>query len=254
MTPLQSNMLNVLKDYISFCNEHNLTYWISSGTLLGAIRHGGFIPWDDDIDVAMPINDYNTFLALRHELHPKYVVQCRDNDPNYPFIFAKLCDTSLPLSSKYKKSPLGTHIDIFPLYPTKKLSLTTTIAFYVFHECEYVIREKVGWRPYIPNGLVARMAYRCLKILSVKLLKSIQNYAIHVISHPDGAMLCSIGGAYHAKQEFTPKYWFDKTEIVSFEGVSCAACWCWNEWLTWYYGDYLKLPPENERHSHHSDE
>lgn len=254
MTPLQSNMLSVLQYFISFCHERNLTYWISSGTLLGAIRHGGFIPWDDDIDVAMPIDDFNTFLALRHEMQPNYKVQCRDSDPDYPFIFAKLCDTNLPLYSKYRKAPLGAHIDIFPLYPAKKLTLSTKAAFYAFHECEYVIREKVGWRPYIPNGLAARIVYRCLKILSVKQLKAVQGLAIHIISYPGGSMLCSIGGAYHAQQEFTPRFWFDRTTSVVFEGVPCDACSCWDDWLKWYYGDYMKLPPEEQQKSHHYDE
>ena len=91
--PLQLRMLEILLAFDKMCKEHNLNYGIMAGTLLGAVRHKGFIPWDDDMDVGMPRPDYEKFIAHCSEWLPApYEFVCAENDPKYPLPFGKIQD------------------------------------------------------------------------------------------------------------------------------------------------------------------
>lgn len=120
----QLRMLEILLYVDSICKEHNIQYWLSSGTLLGAARHGGFIPWDDDLDIEMLKEDYDRFLAL-FEDNEKYVIQTRNNDDYYLLPFAKIRDKHTIISeygnnSNYKHR--GLFIDIFCLEPSPRFA------------------------------------------------------------------------------------------------------------------------------------
>src|SRR5574344_393106 len=95
---LQLRILRILKTFHAVCQEHNLTYYITSGTMLGAVRHGGFIPWDDDLDVAMPRADYDRLLSHASEYLPQpFELVSSETDPTYPKAFAKIQDASTTL-------------------------------------------------------------------------------------------------------------------------------------------------------------
>ena len=89
--------LTMLKDVAKFCDDHNIKYYLCGGTLLGAVRHKGFIPWDDDIDIMMPRPDYLRFLELYNGTNPRYVVKAIENDETYWRTFAKVFDTATHL-------------------------------------------------------------------------------------------------------------------------------------------------------------
>lgn len=123
---LQLRMLEILKSVDAICKKHNIPYWLSSGTLLGAVRHDGFIPWDDDIDIELLREDYLKLLdILPKELPEEYVLQTTDTDSGYVYLYAKVRDTNSYIEEKcvfnkhfeYK----GAFIDIFPLEPTYKI-------------------------------------------------------------------------------------------------------------------------------------
>lgn len=126
-TPLRSCqlvMLRLLKIFDAVCAEADLKYWLDGGTLLGAVRHGGFIPWDDDVDVKMPIDDYRRFLALAPDLLPYDVfLQTKETDPAHPASWAKLRDRFSFMDDPggpfgYSQ---GIPIDIFPaVYMTER--------------------------------------------------------------------------------------------------------------------------------------
>jgi len=117
----QSIMLDILIEFDKICKKYNLTYWLDYGTLLGAVRHKGFIPWDDDLDVAMPRDDYNKFLKIaKHELGDKYFLQNKDTDKNIYIHFSKIRDLNSLYIEKNEKSKdvkysQGIYIDIFPV-------------------------------------------------------------------------------------------------------------------------------------------
>lgn len=123
----QLEMLELLEYVDTICRRHNIPYWLSSGTCLGAIRHGGFIPWDDDVDIEMLTSDYRRLVrAIKKEADPRYVLQTHSSDPNYFFLFGKLrfregkdiTETNgTDIHFRYR----GLFIDIFPLEPSSSL-------------------------------------------------------------------------------------------------------------------------------------
>lgn len=115
---LQARLLHIMKGIDKVCREHNLTYYLWAGTLLGAVRHRGFIPWDDDMDIAMPLKDYETLLAHSEEWMPEpFEIIGPHNRPDYPYTFAKVVDASTTVIERPDfPHPEGIYIDIFPIY------------------------------------------------------------------------------------------------------------------------------------------
>ena len=119
MNDLQKRLLVILKEFARVCGKHNLRYFLNGGTCLGAIRHKGFIPWDDDVDVMMPREDYEKFLTLQYEYEgTPYFIQSWKSDPRYTYGFAKLRDSSTTFIEDFYRNHRINHgvwIDIFPL-------------------------------------------------------------------------------------------------------------------------------------------
>ncbi len=116
---LQDSLYRMLIEFDKICTEHNLTYYISSGTLLGAIRHGGFIPWDDDIDIEMPRKDYEILIDRFNEIMPKeYNLEYYKNTLGYYFTFIKIINSQTTAVRRNRDGSLrttGIYLDIFPI-------------------------------------------------------------------------------------------------------------------------------------------
>jgi len=114
---LQLRLLRILKAFDIMCRNHGLRYYLEYGTLLGAVRHGGFIPWDDDLDIMMPRPDYELLIKHSKEWMPEpYEFVCFENDPNYPLQFGKVQDASTTLVERPHLYYLGgAYIDVFPM-------------------------------------------------------------------------------------------------------------------------------------------
>lgn len=106
---LKDRQIAILDVVDAFCRENNINYWLDSGTLLGAIRHGGYIPWDDDIDIGMLRPDYDRFLAMFNKLNKQYQVFSVENDINFPYPFGKVLDTHTVL---YEPNEQGVKLSI----------------------------------------------------------------------------------------------------------------------------------------------
>ena len=115
--PLQLRILEILRAVDKTCTEHDLHYYMWAGTMIGAIRHQGFIPWDDDLDIAMPRPDYERLIAHSREWLPEpFEMVCAENDPVYPLPFAKIQDSSTTLIERMHLRYLGgVYIDVFPI-------------------------------------------------------------------------------------------------------------------------------------------
>lgn len=252
MTREQAQILRILQVFSEICRANGLSYYLAGGTLLGAVRHRGFIPWDDDIDVIMPWEDYQRFIRLRDVLPDGFVLQSPETDERYPLYFAKVCDTRIPFRTRYIGKPPGIYIDIFPIVPSGRPTHWRRAMYNAQHMIVYVLQVREKWQDPVPYKKgYARLAYRLLDLLPRRQLRTLQSALLRALMKQRGEYLFSPGGAYKADKEFYPQAWFADSVDVCFEGKTYPAPVGWREYLTQFYGDFMRLPPEDQRHSRH---
>ena len=131
---LHNCVLNILKGIDETCRQHNLRYYIFAGTLLGAVRHKGFIPWDDDMDIAMPRPDYDKLIEHQKEWLPANLeMVCNETDKDYPQPFAKIQDANTTIIERIQLPYLGgAYIDVFPLDGMTKSPIKQRLHFFKY--------------------------------------------------------------------------------------------------------------------------
>jgi lipopolysaccharide cholinephosphotransferase len=252
---LHSVLLELLDEFVRICEENNLTYFLTSGTLLGAVRHKGFIPWDDDIDVAMPRNDYEKFLDIYGDLKETsyYVLSDRYSKNIIPFYepFAKLCkkDTLFAEKSRPSFSHTGIYIDIWPydkcILPF--LNLRTKMIKFTWR----LYRFKINHNETPKNKVKIFIAQILCFLLSERFLDSLHKKLYLLFNKYDTKYVSFFSGRYGYRKE-THKY----NEIyplikIPFEGNYYYVPNNFDLYLKKVYGDkYMKLPPVEERVTH----
>lgn len=252
---IQQVQLNILKKLDEVCEKNELRYYLAFGTCLGAVRHKGFIPWDDDIDVLMPIEDVDRLLTLQKEFDDKYFIQSRHSDKNFQSIIVRIRDNNTTCIEKDEEGldiHHGIYIDIYPYYnsPSSKAGLLINI-----------------WRSYIYRILVAgRVPYNHGSILKTgsklilaiycgdKRKKKIRKLECALRNVKDGKEILDYFG-----QDVTlfgaityDKKWFAEPKKVEFAGYLFSAPTEPEKYLAKRYGDFMKLPPLEEQKHHHS--
>ena len=250
---LKKKEIEMLEVFIDLCRKLNLKYYILGGTLLGAVRHQGFIPWDDDIDVCMPREDYEIFLEKGQELLPENLfIQNFKTDPNFSLCFAKIRDSQtafIETSVKNLKINHGVFIDIFPLdyYPedsTEQKKIEKKKKYYTNAISKIYTIERKGFVKKL-KGLVKKLVF-----LFVPYKKCVKELDSLYKSQPVSTLYANHCGAW-GKKEITPVHWFGEGVELRFEGIKVNAPSMYHEWLTQVYGDYMQLPPEEKRVAHH---
>ena len=241
---LKSVELRIFIAFIEVCCKLNLKYYILGGTLLGAVRHGGFIPWDDDIDVGMPRADYDLFLSEGQALLPReYFIQHADNEAGYRHNFAKVRDSNTTfIEASMKDHPIhhGVYIDVFPLdyYPDGKLGrLRVDQGNRILEAKIWRRRNPSPWKRLILSCIP--MTDRCAVRKRERLFRSAKC----------GKMIANYNGAW-GKKEIVPADWYGEGCTLRFEGLAVSAPAQYDKWLTQVYGDYMQLPPVEKRITH----
>lgn len=248
--PLQLKILETLKSLHELCEAHGLRYFITAGTMLGAVRHGGFIPWDDDLDIAMPRSDYDRLISHADEWLPKNLeLICAERDPDYPFPFAKIQNASTTLIERKHISYLGgVYIDVFPLDGVPEGAVARW-----WHFAHYKYLQRIVYFVYRDpfkhgrglSSLIPRIAQKLYSRESIqrKLRKAMTRYDFDtspsVVDHDDGA------------KGVLPRSIVGEPRPVMFEGVEVNGYAHPNEYLSKKYGDYMTVPdvPHQRQHN-----
>ena len=256
-------LLKTLQAFITFCEKHDLSYFAAYGTALGAVRHHGFIPWDDDIDVHMPRADYQRLWALRHEIPTPYKV-ADIPELGYTAPFMKFMDMSSSVW-EFERKPymLGEYIDIFPLDSyqpddishIKELKKKLDESFFAYFRCldRWTVRE-------ITSALwhCSRSNFKRFCIENLSNIKNVRDYHSQLLalldelsSTKEGSLYLSSNDVYEEFPIFE-KTWFDQPVDMPFENMTIKVPNGYDAYLRVLYGDYMQLPPEEKRVSHHS--
>lgn len=256
---VQLGELEVMKQLDWICKKLNLRYYLYFGTLLGAVRHQGFIPWDDDIDVALPRPDYEVLIAYLQEnedrIAPLKLMSCR-NVKNYIYPIARLCDTRYYI--EYQNTVqygLGLFVDIYPLdgcgnsdedarvIQKKNASLQTLIS----------LAGESSFRPSFQGGLIRSTAkllvYGYAKLMGAPYFaKKLEKNSLKLDFNSCKYYSCTVWDMADA--------WFKKDTIeecctAMFEGYEFSIPCGYDKMLKAWYGDYMQLPPENQQIAHH---
>lgn len=259
---LQSIELEILKAFHNFCEQHHLKYYLAGGTLLGAIRHKGFIPWDDDIDVCMPRPDYMRFqhLVQSGTLDEHRKVICRNFDPNLHSYIIQIYDqrTEIVFDNYRVPHKMGCWLDIFPIdgvetdLRARKRHFKMMRLLLDLHIC--CITKFGGKRR---NSLITVLQFFTLPFLPFIRLAG-DNFYLNQIDHlsqkcdysASEYVGCVAGRA--GEKETMKKVRMEPAVLVDFEGSQFYAMANYDEYLTNLYGDYMTPPPKANQISRHT--
>ncbi|MER2129232.1 LicD family protein [Solibacillus sp.] len=249
---VQLKCLEALIEIKKICEKHNLQYYLIGGTALGAYRHKGFIPWDDDIDIGMPRIDYEKFLQVaQQELGDNYYLQTPKTEFNFVFPFTKIrINNTLYKESSIKHLNIhhGVFVDIFPLdtVPENKLSANTQKNLIKF--CNRIRAAKISHQRKIHFKNIIKSF---LKLYPSSLLRKQYNYALLMGAKSQSRKMGNLLSAYPYGTEIMDKSIFAKGKKIEFEGINFSVPNQIEKFLIKMYGeDYMQLPPLEKRITH----
>lgn len=255
LTPLQSKLLDMLKWFHEFCVEHHLRYYALGGTMLGAARHQGFIPWDDDIDVGMPRKDYKLLQHLIKDQTGRYVLEYPGLNDDYFYTISKLYDTSTTLIENTKNHiKRGIFLDIFPL---DGLGNSLEEARHNYRPIANKLNVLLARTTGIRKGrnplknlavLAARLIPNCL-VNNKKLLLSIET-----LCEKKDFDTYSYGGNFLGAwrfKEIMPSVIMGTPTLYPFENMQIYGAQDYNGYLTHLYGNWHQLPPKEKQVTAH---
>lgn len=249
---LQSAEVSILETVVKICDQYKIKYYLVGGTLLGAARHAGFIPWDDDLDIAIPRNDYDRFLDLciNGALGEELYLQHQRTEPNYWLPFAKvrinhtLFDEE---AGKRAEGHKGIFIDVFPLDACKKnrgwqyhfkAKTVKKLSRYVIDRG--LKRTPTGWKNKLLFGVL-----NCFE------LRKVSNFRDRLASScKEGKYFINYGSNYKYQKQTMEKGIYEPSAKLCFEGHDYTVPGLYEQYLTKLFGDWRRLPPEEERRNH----
>ncbi len=259
---VQLAQLNILKEFKRICEENGLRYWLESGTLLGAVRHQGFIPWDDDIDVSMPREDYNKFIAIfQEQKNEKYRLRCWETEENYPYVYAKLekVGSIFRQASDLRDDVCGIFIDIFPYDKLPRNRNLRRKQKWMMDVYSNVVMLKCGikkwkygnktdikkWFKFLPIRMAALFIPLQTAITQYKKKHTAYNHLTEEYDYFPASIMRYGKWIVEREAVETSSYIFFEDDNFMTVAEPC-------KYLAQHYGDYMQLPPEDVRWEGHS--
>lgn len=248
---IQKAELNILTEFARFCDSNALRYCLAGGTLLGAVRHSGFIPWDDDIDVMMPRPDFERFIELANgKIANKYNVLWKEKYEDSPLPFIKVVDKNINVSYKLMKKPQPLWIDIFPIdgLPIKEKEFNQQIR--KIKNLKYFLWQATSDEQDIENGIkkiLKKILFFPFRLIGAryyadKITKAAKRYEFDTSDYV-GCIVAKYG-----KKERIEKEHVEERVKLSFEEIEFYVPKGYHVYLTNLYGNYNQIP--KERHTH----
>ena len=253
--------LDIVKNVVFLCDKYNLKYYMLGGTMLGAIRHKGFIPWDDDIDLGMPRDDYERFLKIAPKELPSVlkVVNYR-NTPSYQYYITRVLDTETKVveerignDNKYTNAS----IDVFPIDGTPNNGVLRKIYFFrvLYHRALMSLCYKDSIDRKRSRGTAEKMLLWMLERIPVEKMttpykqKEKIDKLLRKQKVEGSKYIGNIMGAYRTR-EIVPVEFYGKGKLYQFEDMELCGMELYDEYLKYTYGNYMQLPPEDKRKTH----
>lgn len=263
LNEIKNCTLDILKWVSVFCDEHNIKWWLCGGTLLGAVRHRGFIPWDDDIDIMLPRSDYEKLFRMFPN-NGRYLFLTSENTNDFPYAYGKIIDTETiklePLPKKYQK--IGVDIDVFPIDNFPENDIDSLLL------CDAIANRQDKLQRMLArfskrSTFIKTIGYNLILFPYILLRKSnIVNVAkftheIQDLSQKYNGEETGYKGiiaiAHYGIKEKNESEVYAQTVNVVFEGNEYPAPIGFQAYLRRLYGDnYMQLPPIEKRVTHHS--
>ena len=256
MNKPQQKQYEILCELDRICKKNNMNYYLDAGTLLGAVRHHGFIPWDDDIDVGMLRKDYNKFVEIvEKELNDKYFFQDYKTDEYFGGVYGKIRIKNTKYIEKVCKNIKakdGIFIDIFPFdnisanekQSKKDFLKVVTLRVMLLLKNNYIVET---------NTFTKKIEKLALKFLSLFISKKSIIKKINKITNKyndqDTEYIANFSTTYFNKTRYK-KEWFMDTVLLNFEEGKFLCPKNYDAYLKYLYNDYMQLPPEDKRINH----
>lgn len=257
MEELRRIEMEALEALVAFCEEHNLMYYMTGGTLLGAVRHKGFIPWDDDIDIVMPRPDYEKLMSLSNgRLGKHHRIDFYKKNGNHCRLYYRVVDNRTGYQDEYfsKRYVSSMGIDVFPIDGVPSDPEEREVFFKKILHLRKLFMLSVS-APF--KGTSKSKAFvKTLCMIPAKIMGSSYYYKkindlVSKYPYEECDQVALVVG-YYNKKEVLEKTQYGKGIFLEFEGNHYRAPYDYKTYLTNLYGDYLKLPPESQRTPHHT--
>lgn len=252
---LHKHLVEILDEFVRICDKNNLEYFLYGGTLLGAVRHKGFIPWDDDLDVAMLRDDYEKFLEIApYELKEKFIIDNYHTNKKCYLNFTKIRNKNTVFVQDFQQSLGGENgiwIDIFPLDGIDNLNIFQVIKI----KTVKFIRSIEHYKSNIFLGnnkiLLKKILAICIKPIPLTFLQRIQDRIMKGKSrNKETKYITSIASQYDYKKQTMKREVFLPTKKLEFEGKKYKVPNQYEYFLERIYGNYMQLPPIEKRVTH----
>ena len=252
---LQNIILNIMKFIDELCEKHHIEYYIIGGTALGAVRHGGFIPWDDDLDIAMTRDNYDRFLTIFEKEIDQNDFYLQVGRKDWPLYFSKLrlkgtLFEEVGAGEEIAKENRGIFVDIFPLDAASN-NICGRIWQYICSKM--LIAQAVSSRHYQTNSFIKKLVMQ----LSYPIrFKSIEHFFFNQVTRYNSLKTKYIGDFFEIsklKDASYPSQIWGKPVKILFENIVLSAPEKTHDYLMFYFGDYMTLPPLENRVCGHNN-